>query len=75
MTDQELAEIKARCDAVQHWPWKVIDSDRIMRDDTPDRINLFGVNGANKEFIEHSRDDVLKLHAEVMRLRALLESN
>lgn len=82
MTDNELEEIEARCNAATSAPWQsfiegrdhTAGSDFIrtggLDDSCPD-IELIGATQADQDFIAHARQDIPALIAEVRRLRVL----
>jgi hypothetical protein len=84
MTDAELDEIAARCDAATSGPWRSFiegrdhlgGNDFIITGGDDDRspdIELTGASRADQDFIAHARQDVPRLVAEVRRLRRLTE--
>jgi hypothetical protein len=83
MTDEELGEITARCEAATPGPWRsylegrdhASGSDFIMTGEGTSRgedIELSGATRADQEFVAHARQDIPRLLAEVARLRELL---
>lgn len=83
VTEEELLEIRARCDAATSGPWvahiegrdHTSGSDFIMRgsgESRHDDLELSGATTADFDFIAHARQDVPRLVSEVHRLRALL---
>ncbi|UOF90814.1 hypothetical protein LSG31_00580 [Fodinisporobacter ferrooxydans] len=78
ITDQELNEILARCEAATPGPWmlhgnegtKVIIAGDYAYQEKPDLI--IDICSANNDdiFISHAREDVPRLAAEVKRLKA-----
>lgn len=81
MTDKELAEIRARCEAATKGPWVECrngggDDFLYSIDSEPTGLPIVkadcGVYPPEKEdadFIAHAREDIPKLLAEVERLR------
>lgn len=83
MTNQELAEIQARCDRASPGPWKSMVEGRdhssgssfIMRGPPEARaedLELTGATPDDQDFIAHARDDVPRLLEEVRQLRSRL---
>jgi hypothetical protein len=83
LTDAELDEIRARCQAATRGPWKAWIEGRdhesgssfIMTGEGPDRgedIELSGALVPDYDFIAHARQDVPRLLAEIARLKRLL---
>jgi hypothetical protein len=80
LSDAELGEIDARCDAATPGPWRSFverrdhlgGSDFIQTTggDGPD-IELTGATRADQDFIAEARQDIPRLLAEVRRLRKL----
>jgi hypothetical protein len=74
----EIAEIRARCDQATAGPWKSYVEGREMMSGSSfimtggEDIYLSGASTADQDFIAHARQDVLRLVAEVERLRMLL---
>jgi hypothetical protein len=76
--DDDLEEIKKRCQEATPGPWKsyvegrdeIVGSDFIMTEG--EDIYLTGATVADQDFIAHARQDIPKLLAEVERLRKLL---
>lgn len=77
-SDEELAAIRARCEAATPGPWKSYVEGRdhtsgssfIMT--TGEDIELSGATIADQDFIAHAREDVPRLLEEVQRLRSQL---
>ena len=80
MTDEELKEIGARCQAATPGPWRAYVEGRdhesgssfIMTGEGRNRgedIELAGATVADYDFIAHARQDVPRLLAEIERLR------
>ena len=74
--DDDLKAIEGRCAAATAGPWKSFLEGRdnfsgssFIRTPIAD-IYLFGATDADQEFIAHAREDVLKLLAEVRRLKS-----
>ena len=86
MTDDELGQIEARCNAATPAPWQSFiegrdhtsGSDFIrtggLDDSCPD-IELTGATDEDQDFIAHARQDVPTLIAEIRRLQALMASS
>jgi hypothetical protein len=83
ISDEELEEIRLRCEAATPGPWTSYIEGRdhssgsnfIMTGSGRDRgndIELTGSTDADQDFIAHARQDIPILLAEVKRLRALL---
>ncbi len=83
ISDEELEEIRLRCEAATPGPWTSYIEGRdhssgssfIMTGSGRDRgndIELTGSTDADQDFIAHARQDISILLAEVKRLRALL---
>jgi hypothetical protein len=78
LSDDDLEEIKKRCQEATPGPWKsyvegreeMSGSDFIMTEG--EDIYLTGAAVADQDFIAHARQDIPKLVAEVERLRKLL---
>ena len=84
MTDKELDEIRARCEAASPEPWQssiegrdhTSGSNFIMvgeGDHRREDIELTGASAADQDFIAHARQDIPKLLNEIKRLKALLQ--
>ena len=84
VTEAELNEIRARCDAATPPPWRSFVEGRdhtsgsslIKRGEGAARhedIELTGATVADQDFIAHARQDVPHLVAEVVRLRRVLK--
>ncbi|MBN1207447.1 MAG: hypothetical protein JXB05_21395 [Myxococcaceae bacterium] len=84
MTDSELDEIRARCQAATPGPWKAFIEGRdhesgssfIMTGEGVGRrqdIEMSGATTADYDFIAHARQDVPRLLEEIARLRGLLD--
>jgi hypothetical protein len=84
MTDEELAAIRARCEAATPAPWRsyfegrdhTSGSDFIMTGEDARRGNdleLAGATRADQDFIAHARQDVPRLLDEIARLRRMLK--
>jgi hypothetical protein len=83
VTNEQLNEMEARCNAATPAPWQsfiegrdhTAGSDFIrtggLDDSCPD-IELIGATHVDQDFIAHARQDVPALIAEVRRLRALV---
>ncbi|UJJ50369.1 MULTISPECIES: hypothetical protein [Rhodanobacter] len=83
MTDEEIREIEARCNAATAAPWRsfiegrdhMSGSDFIrtggLDSSSPD-IYLTDATHADQDFIAHARQDIPSLIAEVRRLKALV---
>jgi hypothetical protein len=80
LTDEELAALKARCEAATPGPWKpyiegrdhVSGSSFIMTGEGVTRgedIELTGAAEADYDFIAHARQDIPRLLEEVERFR------
>jgi len=78
--DDELREIRARCDAARPGPWRSFVEGRdhtsgssfIMTGENATRgddIELTGATAADQDFIAHAREDVPRLLAEIERQR------
>ena len=78
MTEQELEEIKRRCDAASAGPWKAWIEGRdhtsgsSMVQTGAEDIEMSGATDADYDFIAHARQDVPMLLAEIRRLRRKL---
>lgn len=81
MTDEQLAEIKARCEAATPGPWtnrrdrRVIRTTRYVSDviaHVEQQPYNDYVHFQNGDFIAHARTDIPALVAEVERLREAL---
>jgi hypothetical protein len=76
MTDEELAAVKARCDAATPGPWQS-EYDNCGNGGFSEWWNV-GSGLMNEEadaaFIAHAREDVPALLAEIGRLKSLLAS-
>jgi hypothetical protein len=78
LSDNDVEDIKKRCEQATPGPWKsyvegreqMSGSDFIMTDG--EDIYLTGATVADQDFIAHARQDILKLLAEVDRLKKLL---
>ena len=75
MTDERLAEIKARCDAATPGPWQPWCRDfHFVRPANPEMAGpillLTGTNKADSQFAAHARADIPALLAENAALRA-----
>ena len=83
MTDEEIREIEARCNATTATPWQSFiegrdhtsGSDFIrtggLDSSCPD-IYLTNATHADQDFIAHARQDIPLLIAEVRRLKAIV---
>lgn len=80
VSDAELAEMEARCEAATPGPWTSYIEGRnhesgcdfIMTglgDDRGEDIQLIGATHADQDFIASARRDVPRLIAEIRRLR------
>lgn len=80
MTDEELEEIRLRCEAATPGPWKSFVEGRdhtsgsnfIMvgeRGNRGDDIELAGATIADQDFIAHARQDIPRLLDEIARLK------
>lgn len=83
MTDQELEEIRLRCDAATSGPWVSYVEGRdhssgsnfIMTGEGDSRgedIELAGASVADQDFIAHARQDIPTLLSEIERLKKLI---
>jgi hypothetical protein len=80
MTEEELVAIEARCQRASAGPWKSMIEGRdhtsgssfIMIGSGPTREEDIELTGAT---VEHARQDVPHLVAEVRRLRSLLAAH
>ena len=76
LTADELRAIKLRVNAATPGPWRSIvegrdqDSGESFIMTGGDDIYLRGASVADQDFIAHAREDVIRLLAEVDRLRA-----
>ena len=81
ITDAELRNMRARCDAARPGPWRshvegrdhASGSNFIMVGEGTARsedIELLGVTAEDQDFIAHARNDLPRLIAEVERLRS-----
>lgn len=86
MTDEQLAEIRARCEAATPGPWRSLvegrdfDSgssfiDTPLADERGQGIEVSGATDADQDFMAAARQDVPDLLSEVDRLRALLRKH
>jgi hypothetical protein len=86
ISDSELNEIRARCEAATPGPWKASiegrdhssGSDLIMTGAGSARgedIEITGATHADYDFIAHAREDVERLLAEIDRLKRLLKND
>lgn len=79
MTDQDLRELQARCDAASPGPWKAWVEGRDHTSGSSfvqtgaEDIEMSGATTADFEFIAHARQDVPRLLAEVQRLQAVIK--
>ena len=84
LTDEELAAIKAGCEAATPGPWKpyiegrdhVSGSSFIMTGERATRgedIELTGATEADYDFIAHARQDIPRLLEEVEGFRKLVK--
>jgi hypothetical protein len=83
ITTEEIAEIGTRCDRASPGPWRSMVEGRdhssgssfIMTGPLAKRgqdIELTGATSDDQDFIANARQDVPRLVAEILRLRALL---
>ena len=78
MTDEELTEIRHRCERASPGPWKAWvegrdhQSGSSMVQTGADDIEMSGAANADYDFIAHARQDIPRLLAEVERLRTLI---
>ena len=83
LTDEELDEIRLRCEAATPGPWVSYVEGRdhssgsnfIMTGEGESRgedIELAGATVADQDFIAHARQDVMSLLLEVERLKKIL---
>jgi hypothetical protein len=78
VTDEEIAEVRRRCERTTPGPWKsyverrehMSGSDFIMTGG--EDFYLTGASVADQDFIAHARQDIPRLLAEIQRLRRLL---
>lgn len=82
ISDIELDEMEARCNAATPAPWQsfIEGRDHLSgsnfirtggRDDSCPDIELIGATHADQDFIAHARQDIPALIAELRRCRAL----
>lgn len=78
MTEQQLAEIRVRCQNATPGPWTAfveggdhLGGDSIIRTQGDD-IFLGRVGSHDADFIAHAREDVQKLLADIEHLKGLL---
>lgn len=82
MTEKELEDIRARCEAATAGPWSsyvegrdhTSGSNFIMTGEGGQRgndIELSGATIADQDFIAHARQDIPRLLDEITRLKAL----
>ena len=82
MTDEELEEIRLRCETATPGPWKSFVEGRdhtsgsnfIMVGEGGSRgddIELAGATIADQDFIAHARQDIPRLLDEIARLKAM----
>lgn len=75
MTDEQLAEIRLRCEAATEGPWHTDCGDVWAYDEKSEELVIatidgaFGNDDADLAFIAHARADIPALLAEVERLR------
>ena len=86
LTDAEVDEIAARCEAATPGPWRSFAEGRDHlggndfitaggdEDQSPD-IELTGASRAGQDFIAHARPDIPRLVAEVRRLRRITDES
>lgn len=83
MTETELREIQARCEAASPGPWRACIEGRdhesgtsfVMTGEGPGRgedLEIPAATTADMDFIAHARQDIPRLLAEVRRLCKLL---
>jgi hypothetical protein len=82
VTDEEIREIEARCNAATAAPWQSFiegrdhmagsDFIRTGLDSSSPDIYLTDATHADQDFIAHARQDIPSLIAEVRRLKALV---
>jgi hypothetical protein len=76
MTDQELDQIRARCDRASPGPWKAWIEGRDHTSGSSfvqtggNDIEMTGATDADYDFIAAARQDIPRLLEEVRRLRA-----
>jgi hypothetical protein len=81
LSDDEIDEIRNRCELATAGPWKsyvearekMVGSDFIMT--TGVDIYLNGATTADQDFIAHARQDVPRLLAEIAALKELLRKS
>ena len=75
LTEAELQQMQARCEAATKGPWRslVEGRDHLSGSDfirtAGEDIELSGATTADQDFIAHARQDVPRLIAEIRRLR------
>ncbi len=83
MTDEELFEMKMRCDRASPGPWRSMIEGRdhdsgssFIMTGTPTQrgpdIELVGATADDQDFIAHARQDIPRLLQEVLRLRQVV---
>lgn len=81
LTEDELRAMQARCDAATPGPWRSWVEGRDMDSGNSfiqtgegsrrgEDIELTGATHADQDFIAHAREDVPRLLAEIVRLKA-----
>lgn len=82
MIDEELKEIRRRCEKASTGPWKSYvegrdhwggDSFILTGDVDGDGIYLTGATNDDQDFIAHARQDIPRLLDEIARLKMLLK--
>lgn len=74
----DIDAIRARCGGATRGPWRSyvegrdhLSGSSLIKTAGPD-IELTGATAADQDFIAHARQDIPKLLAEIVRLKALI---
>jgi len=77
--EEELAEIKGRCERTTAGPWRFIPESKNHNvgsefiQTAGEDIYLTGATLADHDFIAHAKQDIPRLLSEVARLRTILQ--